>query len=152
MLIVPALLLGFALASAPAMAEEPAVSPPPVAENRQAPSSPASAMAAAPAAGINQTRPAAVPTNAAPGSAGSVLQVIFGLLIVLGLLAGTLWLLKRVGGGKMAAGSVASIVGGVSVGTRERVLVVQVADQWIVVGVAPGRGRATRSIPCGNSC
>lgn len=147
MRIVPALLLTLVLASAPVMAEEQAALLPSVAEVHPAPAAAAPPMVAAPAAGINQTRPAAVATNVAPSSAGSVLQVIFGLVIVLGLLAATLWLLKRVGGNRLAAGSVASIVGGVSVGTRERVLVVQVADQWIVVGVAPGQVTALASMP-----
>ena len=37
-----------------------------------------------------------------------------------------------------AGGSTVRIVSGVSLSNRERILVVEVADQWIVVGVAPG--------------
>ena len=83
----------------------------------------------------------------APSSAGSLLQVVFGLLVVLGLLAGALWFLKRMGGGRFAPGSVVKIVGGVSVGNRERVMVVEVADQWIVIGVAPGQVSTLASMP-----
>ena len=43
--------------------------------------------------------------------------------------------------------NVARVVGGVNVGNRERVLVVEVADQWIVVGVAPGRVNALSTMP-----
>ena len=82
-----------------------------------------------------------------PGSAGSLLQVIFGLMVVLGLLAGALWFLKRMGGGRFAPGSVVKIVGGVSVGNRERVMVVEVADQWIVIGVAPGQVSTLATLP-----
>jgi flagellar protein FliO/FliZ len=85
--------------------------------------------------------------TSAPSSAGSLLQVIFGLIVVLGLLAGALWVLKRVGGGRLAAGSVVKIVGGVSVGNRERVMVVEVADQWIVIGVAPGQVSKLADMP-----
>jgi flagellar protein FliO/FliZ len=72
-------------------------------------------------------------------SAGSLFQVLLGLIIVLGLMAGAAWLLKRFSAARPSTGSMIKIVGGVSVGSRERVLVVEVADQWIVVGVAPGR-------------
>jgi len=73
--------------------------------------------------------------------------VVFGLLVVLGLLAGALYFLKRMGGGRFAPGSVVKIVGGVSVGNRERVMVVEVADQWIVIGVAPGQVSTLASMP-----
>jgi flagellar protein FliO/FliZ len=84
---------------------------------------------------------------ASAGSAGSMVQVTLGLLVVLGLMAGAAWLLKRMGVGNAGAGSVAKVVGGVSVGNRERVMVVEVGDQWIVVGVAQGRVNALSTMP-----
>lgn len=75
-------------------------------------------------------------------SVGNLLQVLVGLVVVLALMAGAAWTLKRLGVTKGVAGSVAKIVGGVSVGSRERILVVEVGEQWIVVGVAPGRVNA----------
>ena len=87
------------------------------------------------------------PATAAASSAGGLLQVVFGLLVVLGLLAGALWFLKRMGGGRFAPGSVVKIIGGVSVGNRERVMVIEVADQWIVIGVAPGRVSTLATLP-----
>jgi len=113
------------------------------------PSLPAPA-ATAPVAVAPGPHPApAAPSTAttAPSSAGGLLQVMFGLLVVLGLLAGALWFLKRMGGGRFAPGSVVKIIGGVSVGNRERVMVVEVADQWIVIGVAPGRVSTLASMP-----
>ena len=82
-----------------------------------------------------------------PSSAGGMFQVLFGLVVVLGLMAGAAWLLRRMGVAGTAAGNVARVVGGVNVGNRERVLVVEVADQWIVVGVAPGRVNALSTMP-----
>ena len=76
---------------------------------------------------------------AAPTSAGSLLQVLLGLVVVLGLMAGAAWMLRRFGLARLHAPSTVKIVGGINVGTRERILVVEVAEQWIVVGVAPGR-------------
>ncbi len=72
-------------------------------------------------------------------NAGSMFQVLLGLIVVLGLMAGLAWLLKRVGPLRSAGAGTVKIVGGVNVGNRERVIVVEVADQWIVVGVAPGQ-------------
>jgi len=72
-----------------------------------------------------------------PGFAGGLVQLMFELITVLALLAGALWAVKRMGGRRLAAGSLVNVIGGVSVGSRERVMVVEVADQWIVIGVAP---------------
>jgi flagellar protein FliO/FliZ len=142
--IARALLLSLALAAGTASA----------ADNDRA-AQPAAPAAAAPAdvpAAARPPAPAPAPAapaaaGSAPSSAGSLLQVVFGLLVVLGLLAGALWFLKRMGGGRFAPGSVVKIVGGVSVGNRERVMVVEVADQWIVIGVAPGQVNTLATLP-----
>lgn len=126
--------------AAPAVAAQPAQAQAPVASPAPTPAPAASPAAAAQA-------PVAATATSAPSSAGSLLQVIFGLLVVLGLLAGALWVLKRVGGGRLAGGSVVKIVGGVSVGNRERVMVIEVADQWIVIGVAPGQVSKLADMP-----
>ncbi|MDB5765027.1 MAG: fliO [Herminiimonas sp.] len=94
---------------------------------------------------IGTTAGAAGP--ASPASAGNLLQVLLGLVVVLGLMAAAAWALKRFGAARITAGAAVRIVGGVSVGSRERVLVVEVADQWIVVGVAPGRVNALSTMP-----
>jgi flagellar protein FliO/FliZ len=142
---VHALILSLALAAGAAVAEEAATTAAPAIAATQ-PSPAATPAPAASQAAVAQT-PAAATVTSAPSSAGSLLQVIFGLIVVLGLLAGALWVLKRVGGGRLAAGSVVKIVGGVSVGNRERVMVVEVADQWIVIGVAPGQVSKLADMP-----
>lgn len=85
--------------------------------------------------------------QSSPTSAGNLFQVLFGLIIVLGLMAAAAWALKRFGLAKTAGGINVKIVGGVSVGNRERIMVVEVADQWIVVGVAPGRVNTLSTMP-----
>jgi flagellar protein FliO/FliZ len=82
-----------------------------------------------------------------PASAGNLLQVLFGLIVVLGLMAAAAWALKRFGAARMASGAPVKIIGGVAVGSRERIMVVEVADQWIVVGVAPGRISTLSTMP-----
>lgn len=87
-------------------------------------------------------KPLAPAAASAPSSAGGLLQVLFGLIVVLGLMAALAWVLRRFNGPKGLGNAGIRIVSGVSVGNRERVVVVEVADQWIVVGVAPGRVNA----------
>jgi len=82
-----------------------------------------------------------------PSPTANLFQVLFGLIAVLGLMAGAAWLLKRFAVTRTGAGNPIKIIGGVSVGSRERVLVVEVADQWIVVGVAAGRISSLTTMP-----
>ena len=84
---------------------------------------------------------------AGPASASSLLQVLLGLIVVLGLLAGTAWIIRRLGLARPSSASAVKIIGGASIGTRERVVLVEVADQWIVVGVAPGCVNALATMP-----
>lgn len=98
------------------------------------------------ATGPAWTQPASAPAIQTT-STGMIMQAIFGLAIVLGLLVGAAWLLKRFNPVMAGQAGQVRIVGGVSVGSRERVIVVEVADQWIVVGVAPGSVNALSTLP-----
>jgi len=82
-----------------------------------------------------------------PPGVGNLLQVLFGLVAVLAALGGIAWAMRRLGLAKPAVASTVKVVGGVSVGNRERILVVEVGDEWIVVGVAPGRVNALSTMP-----
>ena len=93
------------------------------------------------------TPASAVTATTGPASAGSLLQVLLGLIVVLGLMALCAWMLRRFSTSRTANGTNIRIVGGVSVGTRERVMVVEVGEQWIVVGVAPGRVTSLSTMP-----
>jgi flagellar protein FliO/FliZ len=103
---------------------------------------PAALAAGAACAAEQQTAPAL------PSATGSVFTMLLGLTAVLAIMAGIAWLFKRSGLVQRAQGNaVAKIIGGVSVGTRERVMVIEVADQWIVIGVAPGRVNTLAPMP-----
>jgi flagellar protein FliO/FliZ len=97
------------------------------------------------------TAPALAQSASSPAMQGTptgmILQALFGLAVVLGLMAGAAWLIKRFNPNRPGQGGHVRIVGGVSVGSRERVIVVEVADQWIVVGVAPGNVNALSTMP-----
>ncbi|CAG1005176.1 Flagellar protein FliO [Methylophilaceae bacterium] len=81
--------------------------------------------------------------------AGSAVQVVFGLLVVLGVMLLIAWLFKRYAPGMGQNGSVARIIGGVNLGNRERVVVIEVADRWLVVGVAPGQVNGIANLEAG---
>ncbi|MFC0253130.1 flagellar biosynthetic protein FliO [Massilia consociata] len=87
-----------------------------------------------------------MPGSATP-STGSLLQTILALVLVLGLLLGLAWFMKRFGPRAMGASANVKLVGALSIGGRERIMVVEVGDQWIVVGASPGRVNALATMP-----
>jgi len=82
----------------------------------------------------------AVAADPLPGPAG-MLQMLPGLGLVLALILLLAWLAKRTGMGRAAIGGALRIVADKSVGARERVVIVEIAGQWLVLGVAPGQVR-----------
>ena len=56
-------------------------------------------------------------------------------------------LLRRWGGARRAAGGHLRIVGSTAVGTRERVVIVEVEDTWLVVGVGGGQVNKLHELP-----
>jgi flagellar protein FliO/FliZ len=77
-----------------------------------------------------------VPTH---GLATGVTQMLVGLVVVVALIFASLWLMKKLAAPRGAAAGVLRIVGGMAVGPRERVVLVELGDTWLVLGVAPGR-------------
>ncbi len=68
-----------------------------------------------------------------------LLQVTISLIMVLAAIVGVTWLLRRftrLGG---AMGGALQVLGGLSLGARERIVLVQVGEQQLLLGVAPGR-------------
>ena len=90
---------------------------------------------------------AAAQTVVAPDLGGSLLQMLLGLGAVLLLLFASLYLIKRLAAPRGAAAGLLRIVAGTAVGTRERVVVVEVGDTWLVLGVAPGRVTPLTQLP-----
>ena len=80
--------------------------------------------------------------------AGSMLQFGLGLAIVLGLIVAAGGFMKRFSIGPSASGLI-KVVAGASVGQRERVVLVEIGDTWVVLGVAPGRVNALHTLPRG---
>ena len=91
-------------------------------------------------------RPAYAPPEAAV-SGGGVLQVVFSLLLVLGAIVLAAWILKKINLPQYGAGNLLKVISGVAVGQRERIVLVEVNNTWLVVGVAPGQVRILHSMP-----
>ncbi len=82
--------------------------------------------------------PAATPATA-PGSLGGQLaQMVFGLLLVVGLIFFLAWLLRRMQSTAVKGGQVIEIVGSRAIGPRDRLLLVQVGKEQILIGHTPG--------------
>ena len=85
-----------------------------------------------------------------PGISGSsVLQALFGLLVVLGLLVAATFFMRRIYGGRPFGQGPLKLLGGIAVGNRERILLVEVEDTWLVIGMAPGQFRTLHTLPKG---
>jgi len=94
-----------------------------------------------------QAATTAATTSAAPASpVFGMMQGLFGLLIVIGLIFAAGWLMRRIGP-RARSGSVVQVLGGASVGPREKVVVVRYGDQTLVLGVAPGHVGLLHSAP-----
>jgi flagellar protein FliO/FliZ len=90
---------------------------------------------------------AAEPAVQATSTFGSLIQVVLALFLVLGAIAASAWLLRRFGPTQMGPGGALRVLGGVMVGQRERLMLVEVGDTWLIVGVAPGSVTAVHSMP-----
>ncbi len=79
---------------------------------------------------------------AAPESligADSMTKMITGLLLVLGIIIAGTWMLKRFSIIPAVSSGHLKIVAATGVGQRERVVIVEVGETWLVLGVAPGQ-------------
>ena len=100
------------------------------------------------ASGYAQNTPTVPALPAVGVSTGAFVQGLIGLVVIIGLLLVTLAALKRWGGqfgGVRTSGM--KIISGLSVGTRERILLIEVGDTWLVVGVTASQIRTLHTLP-----
>ena len=83
--------------------------------------------------------------------ASTYLQATLALLLILGLLFGTAWLARKLSGGKGFGQGGMKIIGGVALGPRERIVLVEVGDTWLVIGIVPGQIRTLHQLPKGSN-
>lgn len=87
------------------------------------------------------------PETNGPLGPASLGRTALGLAVVIAVIFLCSALLKRFGPYKRLAGQSLKIVASQSVGQRERVVVVEVDDTWLVLGVAPNSVNTLHKLP-----
>ena len=96
---------------------------------------------------------AAVAVSPAPAvvvgsnSSGGIWQVVLGLAVVLVAIGGAAWLIRRFVPGQIGAGGVLKMVGGMMVGPKERLVLVEIGETWLLLGVTAGQVNTLHSMP-----
>lgn len=72
-------------------------------------------------------------------SAGQMVKMVIGLLFVLLLIFFLAWVVKRYLGVGLTSNAALKTVAGIAVGQKERVVLVQVGERQLLIGVAPGQ-------------
>ena len=89
-----------------------------------------------------------IDTPGVPGSA--LLQMLLGLAAIIGVLFAGAYLLRKLNGGRPFGNTgPLRMVGGLMLGPRERIVLIEIEDTWIVVGVVPGQIKTLYSQPKG---
>ena len=66
--------------------------------------------------------------------------MLIGLTLIIGILFAAAYLLRQFNGGqRFGHGGPLRIVGGLMLSARERIVVVEVGETWLVVGIVPGQ-------------
>lgn len=78
--------------------------------------------------------------HAAPNDSGNMVTVLISLFLILSAFVLVAWLVRRYMPGVGKHG-VVKVVGATMVGPRERVVVVEVDDTWLLLGVGAGQVR-----------
>lgn len=76
-----------------------------------------------------------------PVGLGNYIQMFFGLFVVVALIFAMAWFMRRMGNLNSTTAGNLKVLGGISVGQRERVVLVQAGETQILIGVAPGEVR-----------
>lgn len=71
------------------------------------------------------------------GSGGHLLSVTLGLLLIVGLIFGLSWFVKRFGSGSFAGNAHLKIIATMPLGTRERIVLIDAGGQQLLLGITP---------------
>lgn len=87
-----------------------------------------------------------------PGaSTAAIVQMVFGLALIIAILFLGAYLLRKLNGGRnFGSSGPLRVVGGLMLGTRERIVLLEVGESWIVVGIVPGQIKTLHTLPKGD--
>jgi flagellar protein FliO/FliZ len=93
----------------------------------------------------------ATTTDAPPGVTGTaMLQMMLGLMLIVSILFLGAYFLRKLNGGRTFGNTgPLKIVGGLMISPRERVVLIEVEDTWIVVGIVPGQIKTLHTLSKG---
>lgn len=74
-------------------------------------------------------------------------QIFIALAVVIMLMLVAAWLFKRLGPITTGHKVPVKVIGGVNIGNRERVMVIEVGEQWIVIGVTANQINTLSTMP-----
>lgn len=69
----------------------------------------------------------------------NILSMVLSLVLILAIVFLLAWGAKRFGGASFKGNAALKVITGISMGARERVVLVQVGEQQLLLGVSPGR-------------
>lgn len=69
---------------------------------------------------------------------GDYIQVFLGLIVVVVAIVAMAWMIKRLGHIQTRTHGALKIIGGIPLSQRERIVLIQVGKEQLLVGVAPG--------------
>ncbi|WP_427307347.1 flagellar biosynthetic protein FliO [Cupriavidus sp. H39] len=81
--------------------------------------------------------------------AASLAQAGLGLFAIIALILGMAWVARRAGLVRHATGGAIKVVGSTMLGARQRLVLVEVGDTWLVLGVSPGEIRPLHTLAAG---
>jgi flagellar protein FliO/FliZ len=85
-----------------------------------------------------------------PGvSFSTYFQAFLGLVLIIGLLLFAATLARKFLAGKGFGQGGMRVIGGVALGARERIVLLEVGEEWLVIGIVPGQIRTLHKLPKG---
>lgn len=98
-----------------------------------------------------EAAPPAVTSAADNPMTGHLLQTTLGLLFVVVLLLALVWLLKRMGiGNQQRRGGFYKVLASSALGPREKIVLVEIGDTWLVLGMTSSSINTLHSMPAGS--
>ena len=72
-------------------------------------------------------------------SSGYLVRLTFGLVLIVAIIFFIAWVLKRSNLTRGSTGGVIRVIAGMALGTRDRLVVVQVGEEQLLLGLSPGK-------------
>lgn len=95
---------------------------------------------------------ASAPAHAQSAPAGpSLAPLLIALVFVLALIPVAMWLIKRLGGAQPAGAAGLRVVGQLALGPRERIVVVEAGERWLLLGVTAASIHRVGTLPKGDA-